>query len=47
MQASERVFSLVKVMFGTDPISALSDFIQGSLMPRYNFEKVLSITGGT
>ena len=36
MQASERVFSLVKDMFGTDQVSSLADFIQGSLMLRYN-----------
>ena len=34
--ASERVFSLVKQMFGKDQLTALADFIQGSLMLRYN-----------
>ena len=34
--ASERVFSLVKTMFGKDQItSRMADFIQGSLMLRY------------
>ena len=34
--ASERVFSLVKTMFGKDQITSMADFIQGSLMLRYN-----------
>jgi len=34
--ASERVFSLVKQMFGTDQLSALADYVQGSLMLRHN-----------
>ena len=34
--ASERVFSLVKEMFGKDQLSAMADLVQGSLMLRYN-----------
>jgi hypothetical protein len=34
--ASERVFSLLAIMFGKDQDGALSDFIQGALMLRYN-----------
>ncbi len=32
----ERVFSLLACMFGEQQASLLSDFIQGSLMLRYN-----------
>ena len=35
-----RVFSLVKTMFGKDQITAMADFIQGSLMLRYNQRRV-------
>ena len=38
--ASERVFSLVKNMFGKDQLAAMADFIQGSLMLRYNKRRV-------
>ena len=38
--ASERVFSLVKTMFGKDQITSMADFIQGSLMLRYNQRRV-------
>ena len=34
--ASERVFSLVKCMFGKDQLSSLGDQLQGSAMLRYN-----------
>lgn len=34
--ASERVFALLKAMFGADQIASLSDYIQGALMLRYN-----------
>ena len=34
--ASERVFSLVKSMFGKEQLSSLADFVQGALMLRYN-----------
>mmetsp|Transcript_18603 Transcript_18603/g.54513 ORF Transcript_18603/g.54513 Transcript_18603/m.54513 type:complete len:172 (+) Transcript_18603:2232-2747(+) len=34
--ACERVFSLLKSMFGDDQSSALADMLQGSLMLRYN-----------
>ena len=34
--ASERVFSLVKSMFGIEQLTAMADFVQGSLMLRYN-----------
>ena len=34
--ASERVFALLKEMFGSDQLSALSDMIQSALMLRYN-----------
>ena len=34
--ASERVFSLVNSMFGKEQLKSLADFIQGSLMLRYN-----------
>ena len=33
---AERVFSLLKDMYGTDQMSALADQIQASLMLRYN-----------
>ena len=33
--ASERIFALVKTMFGDDQLSALADCIQASLMLRY------------
>ena len=36
----ERVFSLVKNMFGKDQLTAMADFIQGSLMLRYNQRRV-------
>ena len=38
--ASERVFSLLQVMFGKDQDASLSDLIQGALMLRYNERKV-------
>ena len=38
--ASERVFSLVNQMFNPQQITALADFIQGSLMLRYNQRQV-------
>ena len=38
--ASERVFSLVKNMFGKEQFAAMADFIQGSLMLRYNKRRV-------
>ena len=38
--ASERVFSLLEAMFGTEQDRSLSDLIQGSLMLRYNKRKV-------
>ena len=38
--ASERVFSLVKNMFGKEQLAAMADFIQGSLMLRYNKRRV-------
>ena len=34
--ASERVFSLVQSMFGKDQLNSMADFVQGSLMLRYN-----------
>ena len=34
--ACERVFSLLKQMFGDQQLSALADYVQGSLMLRYN-----------
>ena len=34
--ASERVFSLLEAMFGTDQLHSLADLIQGALMLRYN-----------
>jgi hypothetical protein len=37
---SERVFSLLKSMFGKDQNSALADYVQGSLMLRYNKRNV-------
>ena len=33
---SERVFSLVKLMYGEDQLSALADQIQTSVMLKYN-----------
>ena len=38
--ASERVFSLVKCMFGKDQLSSLGDQLQGSVMLRYNRRNV-------
>ena len=38
--ASERVFSLVKSMFGKEQLSSLADFVQGSVMSRYNKRNV-------
>ena len=32
----ERVFSLVKPMFGDQQLSSLADYIQAALMLRYN-----------
>ena len=39
-RASRRVFCLVKTMFGKDQITAMADFIQGSLMLRFNKRRV-------
>ena len=36
----ERVFSLLKVLFGDLQSSLLADYLQGSLMLRYNGRKV-------
>ena len=36
MQACERVFSLVKEMFGTDQMRSYADLIQGALILRFN-----------
>ena len=33
--ASERIFALVKTMFGEEALNALSDYIQAALMLRY------------
>ena len=33
--ASERIFALVKTMFGEEGLSAMSDYIQAALMLRY------------
>ncbi len=38
--ASERVFALLKTMFGKDQDASLSDLIQGALMLRYNQRRV-------
>ena len=38
--AAERVFSLLKLMFGDMQMSALADMIQSALMLRYNGRKV-------
>ena len=38
--ASERVFSLVNSMFGKEQLHTLADFVQGSLMLRYNKRNV-------
>ena len=37
--AAERVFSLLKALFGSDQDVALADYIQGSMMVRYNGTK--------
>ena len=37
---SERVFALVKNMFGSDQLSTLADFLQASLMLASNGRKV-------
>ena len=36
----ERVFSLLKVMFGIALLSALADYIRAALMLRYNGRRV-------
>ena len=36
----ERVFSLLKVMFGEQQMSALADYIKAALMLRYNQRRV-------
>ena len=36
----ERVFSLLKVMFGDQQHTLLADYLQGSLVLRYNARKV-------
>ena len=36
----ERVFSLLETMFGDEQMSALADYIQASLMLRYNKRSV-------
>ena len=38
--AAERVFSLLKLMFGDTQMSALADMIQAALMLKYNERKV-------
>ena len=38
--AAERVFSLLKLMFGDAQMSALADMIQAALMLKYNQRKV-------
>ena len=38
--AAERVFSLLKLMFGNTQMSALMDMIQAALMLRYNKRQV-------
>ena len=38
--AAERVFSLLKLMFGETQMSALADMIQAALMLKYNKRKV-------
>ena len=38
--AAERVFSLLKLMFGDLQMSALEDMIQAALMLKYNKRKV-------
>ena len=37
---AERVFSLLKLMFGDTQMSALADMIQAALMLKYNARKV-------
>ena len=36
----ERVFSLLKVLFGETQMSALADYIRAALMLRYNQRRV-------
>ena len=38
--AAERVFSLLKLMFGDIQMQALTDMIQAALMLKYNQRKV-------
>ena len=38
--ASERVFSLVDSMFGSDQKSTLADQLQGSVMLKYNKRQI-------
>ena len=38
--AAERVFSLLKAMFGETQMSALQDMIESALMLKYNKRKV-------
>ena len=37
---SARVFALLKIMFGDQQMSSLADYIQASLMLRYNGHKI-------
>ena len=43
--AAERVFSMLKLMFGDTQMSALADMIQAALMLRYNKRKVGCMVG--
>jgi hypothetical protein len=36
---AERVFSLLKILFGNNQDTALADYIRGSMMLRYNNTK--------
>ena len=38
--AAERVFSLLKLMFGDTQMRALADMVQAALMLKYNARKV-------
>ena len=40
LAAAERVFSILKAMFGDQQIQALADIIQTALMLRYNQRRV-------
>ena len=43
----ERVFALVKNLFGDEQLSALADYVQAALMLNYNKRSISSAPSGT